>query len=84
MVEAVPDRVLEKIIARIPVGRLGEAHEIARGVAFLVERRCRFHHRVDAVDQRWATHVLTVCRSKTGVDCLVRIVPCGSLQASPP
>jgi acetoacetyl-CoA reductase len=28
--------VLEKIVARIPVGRLGQAHEIARGVAFLV------------------------------------------------
>lgn len=36
MVRAVPENVLEKIIARIPVGRLGEADEIARGVAFLV------------------------------------------------
>jgi acetoacetyl-CoA reductase len=36
MVSAVPDRVLEKIVARIPVGRLGEADEIARGVEFLV------------------------------------------------
>ena len=36
MVQAVPENVLEKIVARIPVGRLGEAHEIARGVAFLV------------------------------------------------
>jgi acetoacetyl-CoA reductase len=27
--------VLEKIVARIPVGRLGEASEIARGVVFL-------------------------------------------------
>ncbi len=35
MVAAVPDTVLEKIIARIPVGRLGQAEEIARGVAFL-------------------------------------------------
>ena len=33
---AVPPVVLEKIIARIPVGRLGHAEEIARGVAFLV------------------------------------------------
>jgi len=30
------DPVLEKIKARIPVGRLGEAEEIARGVLFLV------------------------------------------------
>ncbi len=36
MVRAVPENVLEKIVQRIPVGRLGEAHEIARGVLFLV------------------------------------------------
>ena len=34
MVAAVPEAVLEKIIAKIPVGRLGNAHEIARGVTF--------------------------------------------------
>ncbi|WP_343344116.1 acetoacetyl-CoA reductase [Sphingomicrobium sp. XHP0239] len=36
MVAAVPDNVLEKIVARIPVNRLGKASEIARGVGFLV------------------------------------------------
>ena len=36
MVAAVPANVLEKIVERIPVGRLGKADEIARGVAFLV------------------------------------------------
>jgi acetoacetyl-CoA reductase len=36
MVRAVPPQVLEKIIAKIPVGRLGRAEEIARGVLFLV------------------------------------------------
>ncbi len=35
MVAAVPEQVLEKIVAKIPVGRLGQAHEIARGVKFL-------------------------------------------------
>jgi acetoacetyl-CoA reductase len=35
MVAAVPEPVLEKIVAKIPVGRLGHAEEIARGVAFL-------------------------------------------------
>jgi acetoacetyl-CoA reductase len=36
MVRAVPANVLEKIVARVPVGRLGAASEIARGVLFLV------------------------------------------------
>ena len=36
MVRAVPPQVLEKIVARIPVGRLGRADEIARTVLFLV------------------------------------------------
>ncbi|MDH3694455.1 MAG: acetoacetyl-CoA reductase [Gammaproteobacteria bacterium] len=36
MVRAVPDNVLEKIIAQIPVGRLGKAHDIARCILFLV------------------------------------------------
>ena len=35
MVAAVPEDVLQKIVARIPVGRLGRADEIARGVVFL-------------------------------------------------
>ncbi|MFD2235547.1 acetoacetyl-CoA reductase [Phaeospirillum tilakii] len=36
MVRAVPPAVLEKIIARIPAGRLGHAEDIARAVLFLV------------------------------------------------
>lgn len=36
MVRAVPEDVLEKIISRIPVGRLGRAEDIARAVLFLV------------------------------------------------
>jgi acetoacetyl-CoA reductase len=36
MVRAVPPNVLEKIVAKVPVGRLGQASEIARGVLFLV------------------------------------------------
>jgi len=36
MVRQVPPAVLEKIVARIPMGRLGRAEDIARGVLFLV------------------------------------------------
>jgi len=42
MVAAVPEQVLEKIVARIPVGRLGHAGEIARGVAFLCDDEAAF------------------------------------------
>ena len=37
MVRAVPEDVLAKIVARIPVGRLGYAEDIARGVVFLTD-----------------------------------------------
>jgi acetoacetyl-CoA reductase len=42
MVAAVPEDVLGKIVAKIPVGRLGKAEEIARGVAFLVDENGGF------------------------------------------
>ena len=37
MVRAVPPDVLQKIIARIPMGRLGKPTDIARGVVFLTD-----------------------------------------------
>ena len=42
MVAAVPEDVLAKIVARIPIGRLGKADEIARAVAFLVDENAGF------------------------------------------
>jgi acetoacetyl-CoA reductase len=42
MVAAVPEDVLGKIVAKIPIGRLGQASEIARGVAFLVDENAGF------------------------------------------
>jgi acetoacetyl-CoA reductase len=42
MVRAVPADVLQKIIARIPRGRLGQADDIARGVVFLTADEADF------------------------------------------
>ena len=42
MVAAVPEKVLEAIIAQIPVGRLGKPEEIARCVAFLASDDAAF------------------------------------------
>lgn len=42
MVRAVPADVLEKIVAKIPAGRLGQADDIARGVLFLVADEAGF------------------------------------------
>ncbi len=42
MVAAVPEKVLESIIAGIPVGRLGEANEIADAVVYLTREASGF------------------------------------------
>jgi acetoacetyl-CoA reductase len=42
MVRAVPEDVLQKIVARIPMGRLGHCADIARGVAFLTADEADF------------------------------------------
>ncbi len=42
MVRAVPPNILEKIIARIPIGRLGRAQDISRAVLFLVADDAEF------------------------------------------
>ncbi len=42
MVQAVEESILSKIIARIPVGRLGHTREIARAVKFLVSDDAAF------------------------------------------
>ncbi|NBC50115.1 MAG: acetoacetyl-CoA reductase [Gammaproteobacteria bacterium] len=42
MVRSVPANVLEKIVSRIPVGRLGKPEDIARAVVFLVADEADF------------------------------------------
>jgi len=42
MVRGVPDNVLQKIIAQIPVGRLGTSDDIARSVLFLTAEEADF------------------------------------------
>lgn len=42
MVKAVPEKVLDSIVAKIPVGRLGQPSEIARAVCFLAADEAGF------------------------------------------
>jgi acetoacetyl-CoA reductase len=42
MVMAVPEKVRDSIVAQIPVGRLGDANEIARCVVFLASDEASF------------------------------------------
>lgn len=42
MVKSVPEKVVESIIAQIPVGRLGTAEEIAHAVGFLADEKSSF------------------------------------------
>ena len=64
MVAAVPADVLEKIVAKIPAGRLGQANEIARGVVFLCGEDAGFVTGSHAEHQWRAAYVLTQRRER--------------------
>jgi 3-hydroxybutyryl-CoA dehydratase len=57
MLRGVPEHVLERLLARIPLGRFGDADEIARGVRALPGGRWGLHHRHLPQHQRGAVHV---------------------------
>ena len=59
MVAAVPPEVLEKIVAKIPVGRLGKAERDRPRRHLPLLGGWRLHHRLDAEHQRRAAYVLT-------------------------
>jgi acetoacetyl-CoA reductase len=42
MVAAIPEEVLQKLLKGVPVGRLGQADEIARAVQFLVDEKAGY------------------------------------------
>jgi len=42
MLSTIPDNVMEKIVAQIPIGRLGRPEEIARAVTFLTSDNAEF------------------------------------------
>lgn len=42
MVGAVPEKILQDIVAHVPVGRLAKPEEIARGILFLVDDKAEF------------------------------------------
>jgi acetoacetyl-CoA reductase len=42
MLQTMPEKVLESIIAQIPVGRLGKAEEVAAAVSYLASADAAF------------------------------------------
>ena len=56
MVSAMPEEALDRVIAQIPVGGLGEPDEVARVVEFLADPESGYITG-EITDQRRAVHV---------------------------
>ena len=67
MVAAVPKEALDKVVAKIPVGRLGDADEVARVVEFLADPDSAFITGQIYSRQRRPVHVTT---ARVGADDL--------------
>ena len=65
MVKAIRQDVLDKIVATVPVKRLGEPSEIASIIAWLASRRGRLRHRRRLLGQRRPAHGLSALGAAT-------------------
>jgi acetoacetyl-CoA reductase len=66
MVQAVPQETLDKVIAKIPVGRLGEPDEVAHVVEFLADPDSTRTTWSGLLGQRRPVHVSCGRRGRTG------------------
>ncbi len=65
MLATVPDRVLERMVGEIPLGRLGEPEEVARVVRFLCEDESSYVTRADVERQRRDDDVMATPETAT-------------------
>ena len=74
MTAVLPDAVKEGAMAFIPVKRFGNVEDVARAVAFLLQRRLRLHHR-PGTRRRWRNGDVVLsfwfCRKRKAVKFLV-------------
>ena len=57
MTKVLPDEVKARILAQVPLGRIGQPEDIASAVKFLASEECGLHHRSRARRQRRDVYV---------------------------